>query len=136
MRRPAAVLGSDSGEVACGHYHRRPEYVTLLRGPDVDSYRLLREPGTCAALGQRPANRAGLDFHARLVDGPHDARIEPAVTLHHRDLPQAGEERGGRRDREVARDAAEGADKVGPCVCTKSVSAYREGGSGPPFCWV
>ncbi|MFD3354236.1 family 1 glycosylhydrolase [Streptomyces fradiae] len=86
--------------------------------------------------GSGPRTAPGSTSTPASWTAPHDAGIEPAVTLHHRDLPQAGEERGGRRDREVARGAAERADKVSPCVCTKSVSAYREGGSGPPSCWV
>lgn len=57
--------------------------------------------------GSGPVNTEGLRFCSRLVDELLAAGIEPAATLYHRDLPQALEDRGGRRVRESAERFAE-----------------------------
>ncbi len=49
-----------------------------------------------------PTNPAGLAFYDRLVDELLGAGIRPVVTLYHWDLPQALEDRGGWRSRDVA----------------------------------
>ncbi|CQR60859.1 GH1 family beta-glucosidase [Streptomyces leeuwenhoekii] len=101
-RRPGAVAGGDTGDVACDHYHRYREDIALLRELGVRSYRFSVSWPRVQPTGSGPANAAGLDFYRRLVDGLLEAGIEPAVTLYHWDLPQALEDRGGWRDRDTA----------------------------------
>jgi beta-glucosidase len=36
---PGRVLGGDTGDIACDHYHRYAEDVSLMRDLGVDSYR-------------------------------------------------------------------------------------------------
>jgi beta-glucosidase len=36
---PGKVVGGDTGDVACEHYHRYPEDVALMADLGVDSYR-------------------------------------------------------------------------------------------------
>src|SRR3712207_7388640 len=43
--------------------------------------------------GSGPANRKGLDYYRRLVEGLRGRAIEPMLTLYHWDLPQALEDR-------------------------------------------
>lgn len=88
-RRPGAVLGGDTGDVACDHYHRYREDIALLEALGVRSYRFSVSWPRVQPTGSGPANAAGLGFYERLVDGLLDAGIEPAVTLYHWDLPQA-----------------------------------------------
>ena len=38
-REPGRVLGGDTGDVACDHYHRMPEDVALLAELGLDTYR-------------------------------------------------------------------------------------------------
>ncbi|MET9451586.1 GH1 family beta-glucosidase [Streptomyces cinerochromogenes] len=101
-RRPGAVLGGDTGDVACDHYHRYRDDIALLKELGVRSYRFSVSWPRVQPTGAGPANTAGLDFYERVVDGLLEAGIEPAVTLYHWDLPQALEEQGGWRHRDTA----------------------------------
>jgi beta-glucosidase len=57
--------------------------------------------------GSGPANRKGLDFYRRLVEGLGERNIVPMLTLYHWDLPQALEDRGGWTSRETSERFAE-----------------------------
>jgi beta-glucosidase len=118
-RRPGAVLGGDTGDVACDHYHRYREDIALLKELGVRSYRFSVGWPRVQPTGSGPANAAGLDFYERLVDGLLDAGIEPAVTLYHWDLPQALEERGGWRDRDTAHRFADYARLVAEALADR-----------------
>jgi beta-glucosidase len=110
-RVPGAVVGGDTGDVACDHYHRVPEDVALMRELGLASYRFsvawprVRPDG--GAVDQR-----GLDFYRRLVDELNDAGIAPWLTLYHWDLPQALEDAGGWTNRDTAYRFAEYAATV------------------------
>ncbi|MER6116875.1 GH1 family beta-glucosidase [Streptomyces sp. NPDC001743] len=106
-RTPGRVLGGDTGDEACDHFHRYPEDIALLRDLGVDSYRFSVSWPRIQATGSGPANARGIGFYDRLVDGLLDAGVEPAVTLYHWDLPQALEDTGGWRVRETAERFAE-----------------------------
>ncbi len=66
-RVPGAIVGGDTGDVACDHYHRYRDDVALLKDLGMDSYRF-----SVAWPRVRPdggaVNQAGLDFYRRLVD--------------------------------------------------------------------
>ncbi|WP_051218357.1 GH1 family beta-glucosidase [Nocardioides insulae] len=100
-RVPGAVLGGDTGDIACDHYHRYREDVALMKRLGLDSYRFsvawprVRPDG--GAVDQR-----GLDFYRRLVDELLEHDIAPWVTLYHWDLPQALEDAGGWTRRDTA----------------------------------
>ena len=100
-RVPGAVLGGDTGDVACDHYHRMPEDVALMRSLHLNAYRF-----STAWPRVRPdggaVNQAGIDFYARLVDELLGHGITPWVTLYHWDLPQALEDAGGWTNRDTA----------------------------------
>jgi beta-glucosidase len=118
-RRPGAVLGGDTGDVACDHYHRYREDIALLKALGVGSYRFSVSWPRVQPTGSGPANAAGLGFYERLVDGLLDAGIEPAVTLYHWDLPQALEERGGWRNRDTAHRFADYAGLVADALADR-----------------
>jgi beta-glucosidase len=99
---PGKVANGDTGEVACDHYHRVPEDVALMRGLGLDAYRFSVAWPRIQPDGVGPANPLGLGFYDRLVDELLEAGIRPVVTLYHWDLPQALEDRGGWRSRDVA----------------------------------
>lgn len=93
-RVPGAVIGGDTGDVACDHYHRYADDVALMQRLGLQTYRFsVSWSRVCPDGG--PVNRAGLDFYRRLVDELRDADILPWLTLYHWDLPQALEELGG-----------------------------------------
>ncbi|TWE07915.1 GH1 family beta-glucosidase [Rudaeicoccus suwonensis] len=99
---PGAVVGGDTGDVACDHYHRYPEDIELMRRLGLDSYRFSIAWPRIQPDGAGEANKAGLDFYDRLVDSLLDNGIDPCATIYHWDLPQALEDAGGWRNRDTA----------------------------------
>ena len=114
-RTPGKVLGGDTGDVACDHYHRADEDIALMADLGLQAYRfsvswsrVLPEPGT--------VNQRGLDFYRRLVDRLLDRGIDPLVTLYHWDLPQWASDRGGWLTRDTPERFAEFATIMGSAL--------------------
>jgi beta-glucosidase len=101
-RVPGAIDNADTGDVACDHYHRWPEDITLMRRMGVDAYRFSVAWPRIMPDGVGKPNPAGLAFYDRLVDGLLETGITPLVTLYHWDLPQALQDRGGWPERATA----------------------------------
>jgi beta-glucosidase len=99
---PGTILGEDTGDIACDHYHRWPEDVALMRELGIGAYRLSTAWPRILPEGRGPVNGKGLEFYDRLVDAVMEAGIEPWICLYHWDLPQTLEDRGGWRNRDVA----------------------------------
>jgi beta-glucosidase len=100
--RPGAIERGEDASRACEHYARLDEDLALLRDLGLGSYRFSVAWPRIQADGRGPANRAGLAFYDRLVDGLLAAGIRPFGTLYHWDLPQALEDRGGWPNRDTA----------------------------------
>ncbi len=100
-RVPGAVLGGDTGDVACDHYHRMPQDVALMRSLGLGAYRFSASWARVRPDGG-PVNPAGVDFYRRLVDELLDNGLRPWLTLYHWDLPQALEDAGGWTNRDTA----------------------------------
>jgi len=111
-RRPGAVLGGDTGDVACDHYARLEEDLDLMATLGMQCYRFSIAWPRVQPTGSGPANRAGLDFYRRLVEGLLARGIEPIATLYHWDLPQALEDGGGWPQRDTAERFAAYAELV------------------------
>lgn len=88
-RIPGRTANGDTGEVACDHYHRWRDDISLMRELNLDAYRLSVSWPRVMPSGRGAVNEKGLDFYDRLIDGLVDAGIEPFVTLFHWDLPAA-----------------------------------------------
>jgi beta-glucosidase len=99
---PGAIEDGATGAVACDHYHRYREDVTLMQWLGVNAYRFSLAWPRILPEGKGRANAAGLDFYERLVDTLLDAGITPFATLYHWDLPQALQDRGGWTNRDTA----------------------------------
>lgn len=112
-RVPGAIDNSDTGDVACDHYHRWPEDIALMRRLNLDSYRLSIAWPRVLPNGTGQVNAAGLDFYDRLVDELLANDITPFTTLYHWDLPQVLQDRGGWPARETAYAFAEFAAILG-----------------------
>jgi beta-glucosidase len=110
---PGAVLGGDTGDVACDHYHRADADVALMAELGLAAYRFSISWPRVVPTGSGAVNQAGLDFYSRLVDRLLEAGIAPAVTLYHWDLPQPLQDAGGWTNRETAHRFAEYAGVVG-----------------------
>ncbi len=101
-RTPGRVVGGDTGDVACDHYHRMPDDVRLLAELGVDAYRFSIAWPRIVPDGTGVVNHRGLDFYDQLVEELLEAGVTPFPTLYHWDLPQPLEDRGGWRNRVTA----------------------------------
>jgi beta-glucosidase len=101
-KTPGKVMGGDTGDVACDHFHRVPEDVALIADLGVSAYRFSISWPRVIPDGIGQVNHAGLDFYDQLVDELLEADITPYPTLYHWDLPQKLEDRGGWRSRVTA----------------------------------
>ncbi|MGX1474593.1 UNVERIFIED_CONTAM: beta-glucosidase [Streptomyces canus] len=97
---PGRVKDGSTAAVACDHYHRYREDVSLLAGLGVDAYRF-------SISWPRVRTEGGLDFYDRLVDELCAAGVRPVPTLFHWDLPVALHEKGGWLERDTASRFAE-----------------------------
>jgi beta-glucosidase len=104
---PGRTYNGDTGDKACDHYHRLDEDLDLVASLGAGSYRFSLAWPRIQPDGSGPANRAGLDFYRRLVDGLRARGIAPTATLYHWDLPQALEDAGGWCSRDTAERFAE-----------------------------
>ncbi len=100
-RVPGAIVGGDTGDVACDHYHRYKDDVALMKKLGLETYRFSSSWARVCPDGVTP-NPKGLDFYKRLVDELLEAGILPWLTLYHWDLPQALQDVGGWPERDVA----------------------------------
>src|SRR5512134_2012617 len=85
--QPGRVMGGDSGEVACDHYHRYREDVALMKRLGLQTYRFSVSWPRVLPRGSGEVNEAGIGFYSRLVDELLGAGIKPCLTLYHWDLP-------------------------------------------------
>ncbi len=100
--QPYRVENSDTGDVACDHYHRMPEDVQLMKSLGFKGYRFSIAWTRILPQGRGAVNTQGLDFYKRLLDELRQAGIRPNITLNHWDLPQALQEMGGWNNRDCA----------------------------------
>jgi beta-galactosidase len=100
-RVPGAVINGENGEIACDHYHRYRDDVALMAELGLQTYRFSTSWSRVQPDGGA-VNPRGLDFYSRLVDELLAAGIKPWLTLHHWDMPQALEEKGGWTNRDTS----------------------------------
>ncbi len=89
------ILNGETGDTACDHYHRYREDIGLMRSLGLKAYRFSAAWPRILPDGRGPVNGRGLDFYDRLVDALLAAHIQPYLTVHHWDLPQKLQEKGG-----------------------------------------
>lgn len=99
---PDRIYGSDTGDIACDHYHRYEEDIKLLKQLGIASYRFSIAWTRIFPEGRGEPNKKGMDFYKRLVSLLKENGITPAVTLYHWDLPQKLQDAGGWANRETA----------------------------------
>jgi beta-glucosidase len=102
VRRPGAIRGGDTGDVAADHYHRHAKDVTIMAELGLGAYRFSVSWPRVLPAGTGTTNPTGLAFYDRLVDELLGRGIAPFVTLYHWDLPQALEDAGGWPSRDTA----------------------------------
>ncbi|GBF50485.1 beta-galactosidase [Leptospira ryugenii] len=101
-KKKGKIKNGEHGDIACDHYHKYKEDITLMRRLNIASYRFSISWPRVMPSGVGYVNEKGLDFYERLVDELLKQNIQPFVTLYHWDLPQSLEEKGGWLNRETA----------------------------------
>jgi len=109
---PGNVQDGDTGDVACDHYHRWRDDISLMKELNLNAYRLSVAWPRILPSGQGKINQVGIDFYSQLVDALLEAGIEPYVTLYHWDLPQALQDLGGWPERMIVDAFIEFADII------------------------
>ena len=100
--QPGRIRAGHTGDVACDHYHRWDEDLSLAAGLGLTAYRFSIAWPRVQPDGRSAVNPIGLDFYDRLVDRLLEHGISPFPTLFHWDLPQALEDDGGWLNRDTA----------------------------------
>ncbi|MEA2000873.1 MAG: GH1 family beta-glucosidase [Actinomycetota bacterium] len=103
---------TDSGDVACDHFHRWRGDIALMAELGVTSYRFSTSWTRIVPDGVGKVNQAGLDFYSQLVDEMLAKGITPWLTLYHWDLPQDLQDSGGWLNRDTVDAFARYADVV------------------------
>src|SRR5581483_6791567 len=109
---PGRMRDDDTGDLACDHYRRFRDDVSLMRELGFNAYRFSIAWARVFPTGTGKVNAAGLDFYERLVDSLLEHGIEPMATLYHWDLPAALDDRGGWLNRDIAEWFADYAQAV------------------------
>ena len=102
VHTPGLVANNETGDVACDHYRRYAEDVSLMQRLGLKAYRFSISWSRVLPHGRGAVNPAGLAFYDRLVDALLKHGIEPMATLFHWDLPAALDDRGGWLNPDVA----------------------------------
>ncbi len=109
---PGTTHDGDTGDIACDHYNRYKDDVTLMKFLGVKAYRFSISWSRIFPKGKGRINERGMDFYNRLVDELLNANITPFITLYHWDLPAALQDVGGWNNRDIAEWYADYADYV------------------------
>ena len=104
---PGLVVGGDTGDVACDHYHRWEDDLNLMADLGLQAYRFSIAWPRIQPTGSGAVNAKGIAFYSKLVDGLLQRGISPIATLYHWDLPQPLEDAGGWPVRDTALRFAE-----------------------------
>lgn len=138
-RKPGAIDGGDTPEVACDFYHRFPDDVKLMQELGVNHFRFSISWPRVLPEGTGSINPKGLDFYKRLVDTLLAAGITPHATLYHWDLPQVLQDRyTGWQNRRVVDDFGAYAsllgkhlgDRIRNWMTLNEISSFTRGAYG------
>lgn len=89
------IFGNHNGDIACDHYHRLDEDLSILQQLSLSSYRFSISWSRLLPDGIGKLNEKAVDFYNRLLDGLASRGIKPCITLYHWDLPYALHLKGG-----------------------------------------
>ncbi|MCF2442883.1 GH1 family beta-glucosidase [Dyadobacter sp. CY345] len=95
------IKGGHHAEIACDFYNRYEDDLELVKELGFKEFRFSLSWSRILPTGTGEVNQKGIDFYNRVIDKCLDLGIEPWITLYHWDLPQALEDRGGWKNREI-----------------------------------
>ncbi|XWS73703.1 hypothetical protein CRYUN_Cryun02cG0151300 [Craigia yunnanensis] len=107
----AGNMQGANADIGCDGYHKYKEDIQLMVETGLDAYRFSISWSRLIPNGRGPVNVKGLQYYNNLINELIRNGIQPHVTLHHTDLPQALEdEYGGWINRKIVRDFTAYAD--------------------------
>ena len=95
------IAGGPHADRAIDFYNRYPEDIALIAELGFGAKRLSISWPRLLGDGSGPSNPEGIAFYDRVIDETLAAGLEPWVTVHHWDMPQALLEKGGWGDRGI-----------------------------------
>ncbi|MFY0597080.1 MAG: beta-glucosidase [Cognatishimia sp.] len=109
---PGNVVRSETGDLACDHFHRYANDYMLMKEGGVDAYRFSTSWARVLPEGRGAPNQEGLDYYDRIVDSMLENGLKPCATLYHWELPQPLADLGGWRNRDIAKWFADFAEVI------------------------
>lgn len=106
-RKEGAIYKGHTGDIACDHYHRYKEDISIMKELGLKAYRFSISWSRIFPDGTGEINLKGVEFYDNLVNGLLDAGIEPYMTLYHWDLPYALHIKGGWRNPDICQAFSE-----------------------------
>lgn len=94
-QKALTIWNNQSGDIACDHYHRYKEDVSLMKQIGLHAYRLSVSWPRVIPEGTGALNPKGLEFYDKLIDELLAAGISPYITFFHWDYPYELYRRGG-----------------------------------------
>lgn len=94
-RIPGNVHCTETGDIACDHYHRYKEDIELFKKTGIKYYRFSISWTRIMPQGTGKVNEKGIKYYSDLVDSLIEAGIEPMITLFHWDYPYELYRQGG-----------------------------------------
>lgn len=101
-KKPGAVHKNQNGQIACDHYHRWKEDLTLIAQGGFDAYRFSFAWPRLLPETDNRINPDGLSFYDALIDRMLELELKPFATLYHWDLPSRLADKGGWTNRDTA----------------------------------
>ncbi len=114
VKRPGKIKNAHHAEQACEHYYRYEEDLELVPALGFGAYRFSISWSRLLPEETGKVNQEGVDFYHRIIDKCLSLGIVPWITLYHWDLPQALQDKGGWKNRDIVTWFADYAD-----LCTR-----------------
>ena len=95
------IKNNENADIACDFYHRYEQDLQLVQQLGFTEFRFSISWSRVLPNGTGVVNQKGVDFYNGLIDKCFKLKITPWITLYHWDLPQALEDKGGWKNREI-----------------------------------
>ena len=100
-KQKGKIKNGHHADIACDFYNQYESDLDLVKKLGFKEFRFSLSWSRILPEGTGKINQKGIDFYNRIIEKCLDLEIEPWITLYHWDLPQALEDRGGWKNREI-----------------------------------